>query len=173
MLEPNDWQVTSAQLCELFGVPHKTLSRWHTQGMPKLGRGVWDLRLCLQWLIQFLSEGAPPEDEAALALSGARISLTETQQRKLAIEVDRLEGKIYDADVVHQAFDRLAVIVVSAHGALPGRAAELVGKPVEAIEELLESECRSIGEAIAHAVATFRVSRGQELEAMEAAADEA
>jgi len=169
VIEPNDWHCTSAQLCELLAVSHKQLSRWHERGMPKTGRGTWDLRTCVQWLLTHLGEG-DAGDEQGLALMGARQGLAEAQHRKLQIEIERLEGRIYDADVVHAAMDALAVIVTSAHNALPGRAPDLVGKPVEVVEHELEEECRAIGQAIADSISAFRLAKGSGLDAMAPAA---
>ena len=167
MLDHDDWRCTSGQLCALLGVPHKQLSRWAAAGMPKLARGEWDLRATVQWLLAHMSGADSPEDQGE-ALTVARKSLIVAQNRKLDIEIERLEGSIYDAAVVHSAFDALAVIVSSAHNALPGEAPDLVGLGVDDIETRLENATRDISEAIANAIGSFRLAKGEGLDAMEA-----
>lgn len=99
--------VTRGYLAELLAVDVRSIKNFVDEGMPKLARGRYDLRLCVQWYIT-------REREAARGGKGLSDLDLAKQRKELAlaakaeIEVEQLRGESIPLDVHERRVEALA-----------------------------------------------------------------
>ena len=145
-----DLTVNTGTLCLIFGVTRPTISKWVKEGMPKMGRGTFDVPATVQWQLERMRGDAPDTEEA-------RRRLYVAQESHKTLETEILRGTVIRSDDVRHFCTVLTGEFVSAvDGLAPRLGGELAGitdPPV--IEEKIEDECRSIRSELTRKLQAF------------------
>lgn len=131
--------VNTGTLCLIFGVTRPTVGKWVKDGMPKMGRGMFDVPAAVQWQMDRVRGDTPDTEEA-------RRRLYVAQESHKVLETEILRGTVIRSDDVAHFNTALAGEYVAAIDSLPPRlGSELAGiaDPAQC-EEVIERECRGI-----------------------------
>lgn len=86
--------VSSKDLCEIFDVNSKTLSRWSQAGCPKLKKDQWDLRVILEWWTENIYEPRLETEEKDESLKNARQRYWKAKAEREEINVSLIKGEL-------------------------------------------------------------------------------
>ena len=136
------------RIAEVFGVAPKTIVEWQEQGFPIAVRGSpgipseYDAPVCIRWLVDRevrKVQAETPNDRLARVKADS-IEMDNAERRKLLISAADLEPKL-----------RAAMVLAREKWleACPRVARDVVGKPFEQVEALLEVEFAAFLERLA------------------------
>ena len=86
--------VSSKDLCEIFQVSQKTLSRWSQAGCSKLRKDQWDLAEVLEWWVEQIYEPRLETEEKDENLKNARQRYWKAKAEKEEINVSLIKGEL-------------------------------------------------------------------------------
>ena len=135
---PGIVEVSTGFIERYFNVTRASIQKWTQRGCPKLSRGRWDFIAVLKWRGGLASLDGDSEPDAKgynLRKLRAETFLKEQQGQIAEIELQKLQGKVFDAGEVE---DAIISIIMNSKGlllALPSKAApKLIG--VSILEDL-------------------------------------
>lgn len=99
--------VARAYLAEVLAVDVRSIKNFVDEGMPKLARGKFDLRACVQWYVTREREAAR-EGKGLSDLDLAKQRKELAQAAKAEIEVEQLRGEIIPLDVHEHRVEAIA-----------------------------------------------------------------
>lgn len=145
--------VTRNQLCKVFGVTTMAITKWFQAGMPREGRGRYDLARCVQWRCTQLEESVARSSETV----EGKQKLIAAQTTRTELEIAQLRATLIEAATVGQVMQRVAVIVATQ---LDGLGPRVAGELADArdpalIQQVIFRECRSIRASIADAIRSY------------------
>ena len=95
--------ISTAQLCEVFGVSKETISQWVKKGMPKTAHGKYNLQEVLQWKgVTQNTEGM--SDEARKNKAEADWKETKAIREKFQFDIEK--GKYFSKEEVSEEWSR-------------------------------------------------------------------
>ncbi len=110
-------EVTAENLADLFGVSRPMIYKYRDAGMPQKARNTFDLRACVQWMIERTSRPQTATEETT------RSALNNAQREKVELELARMRGELVPRDEVRDTVHAIASIVASQLDALGPRVA--------------------------------------------------
>jgi len=100
-------EVNADQLADLFNVQKNTVLHWAREGgMPRIARGRYRLKDCIQWHDEKLRNAI----EGGSDISEERRKLISAQRQRHEIEAAKLRSELIDAEEVGTCLNELAVI---------------------------------------------------------------
>lgn len=135
-------------LATLIGVSRMRVSQLVSEGMPKNGRGQYDLKACVHWYLDFWKQRATGENDEKKA---KQINLIDAQRDKIVLETEKLRETLLPVEEVAHTLNAVAVIVSTQLDGLGARMANTlsgIDDPAE-IQRTLFDECREIRSNIA------------------------
>ena len=150
-----------AAVAEIFGVSEVQVRNYVKQGMPQVARGRYDVRECVQWLIDHkcASSKSVTETSSASELNIAR-------RRKIDLELAQAAGALVPVEQCAQSFVAIATAVANALDALGPRVAPVVmalGTPTLGdIERAVFDEARAVRAQVADEIDRFAAALGGE-----------
>ena len=141
-------------LSECLNISTNRVSQLVRDGMPKQGRGKYDLAECVRWFLAFkLKTGT----HSTANVNEARKKLYEAQVEKTELETSKIKRETIPADEHMIDMNQLAVLFSSGLDAIGGRlASQLAGMNDPAvISEHLTTETNAIRESVADAITTY------------------
>jgi len=139
--------VSSADLARITGYTEVHLSRLAKEGMPKAGRGRYDIELVVKWLL------TRRLDKANETMQDAKKRLIEEQIESQKLENERSRGELVPIEEVQHALNHQAVTVATQLDGLAPRVAyelsAITQIPAPKVQEVVFRECRAIRETIA------------------------
>lgn len=153
------YHFTLPALAEVFDVTEVQIRNYVKQGMPQAARGRYDIRECVQWVIDYKLGRSKSTTESSSAAE-----LNVARRRKLELELAQQAGRLVPIDHCAQAFVAIATAVAGALDALSPRAAPKVATEtsIAAIELLLADETRTARQVVAEAIDRFADELGNE-----------
>jgi phage terminase Nu1 subunit (DNA packaging protein) len=132
-------------IAELMGVDTRTVNVWAQQGMPKIARGKYRIRDCVQWYVARISAERGGGD-----LHDEKKKLVVQQRQRVELENARARGELLPIADLEELLNRVGVIIATQlDGLAPRTAAKLatLDDPV-VIQGYMFDECRTIRTAI-------------------------
>lgn len=86
--------VSSKDLCEIFDISPKTLSRWSQAGCPKLKKAQWNMGAVLEWWAENIYEAQLEREEKDESLKNARQRYWKAKAEKEEINIAQLKGEL-------------------------------------------------------------------------------
>lgn len=146
-----------AALAEIFAVSEVQVRNYVKQGMPQAARGRYDVRECVQWLIDQKCRSARSVTEVSSAAE-----LNVARRRKIELELATAAGALVKVEEAAQVFTAIATAVAGALDALGPRVAPMVAREtnIGAIERVVTAEARLVRGVIADELARFGATLG-------------
>lgn len=122
---------TLRQVAAALGVSERRVLQLVHLGMPRSGRGDYDLPGCCSWYLRFIVESPPAvarrdQRQSALDLAAEQARLAAEQADKIALQNEQRRGELMDAASAAQAWAVIVAHLRRQLQPLPGRlAAEL------------------------------------------------
>ena len=86
--------VSSKDLCEIFDISPKTLSRWSQAGCPKLKKDQWNMGAVLLWWTENIYEPRLETEEKDESLKNARQRYWRARAEKEEISISQLKSEL-------------------------------------------------------------------------------
>jgi phage terminase Nu1 subunit (DNA packaging protein) len=121
--------VNADQLGKEFGCTGRTIRNLTAEGMPKAGRGEYDLERCKSWYIHYLKSklrqgaGAEGEDPGAYNVDRERARLTKAQAEQAEIELEEKKRQVIPIAAFKDAMGKMIGQARQQLLQLPGRVA--------------------------------------------------
>jgi phage terminase Nu1 subunit (DNA packaging protein) len=151
---PENCRIVNAdQLAILLGITSRWVQKLAKEGMPKAGRGRYDVAECIQYVIN------EKEQKAGTELKDQRLLLYQAQTEKLNLEMEQKRRELIEAAEVEHVLNELSVTFCSQVDSIGARLAqELVGwtDPAE-IKERIDDESRQVRESVLSIVKGWQV----------------
>ena len=145
--------VNAEQLGILLGITARSVQIFAKNGMPKVGRGKYDVAECIQYYI------GEKEQKAGTELNDQRLLLYQAQTEKLNLEMEQKRRELLEASEVAHVLNELSVTFCSQVDSIGARLAqELVGwtDPAE-IKERIDDESRQVRESVLNIVKSWEI----------------
>ncbi len=147
MKQPPCKHVSTAELSRITGYSEMHLSRLAHEGMPKEGRGLYDLERAIKWLLT-------RRDATATAnIQDVKKQLIQEQIESQKLENAKSRGELLALEDVQHMLNAAGVIVASQLDGLAPRVAHELAAitqiPAPTVQEVVFRECRAIRESIA------------------------
>jgi len=143
---------TRKQIGHVFAVSDPMITRYLKQGMPKRGPAQYDVRECVQWMIDQVQQKGTTGNEIAKA----QMELNQARTERVRIEIEKELGELIGFESARQALLTLASEIVGALDALPARTAPAIlaaDRTLPTVMECIRDECRAIRDELAGTVA--------------------
>ena len=140
--------VRRIDLIDLFGLSARRIDQLVNEGMPKTGRGEYNLIACVRWYLDFWKHRASADNDEAKT---KKINLIDAQRDKIVLETEKMREKLIPVEEVVHTLNALAVIVSTQLDGMGARMANTlagIDEPAE-IQRTLFNECRSIRDNVA------------------------
>ncbi len=157
MADDDKWIVGTNELCEVLDVTRRRLTDYVKEGMPKLGRGKFDLPSVIRWRITRAENVA----NAQVKHFNEKQELQQTNVEIRKIELAQMRGELIDQNLVAPFINELGSLVATQFDSIGQRCCnELIGvTDADVIQEKINNECRSARETIAEFIREQSVVR--------------
>jgi len=132
--------ITNAtETAAFFNVTRQTVYDWTKAGLPKLGRGKYDLKAAFEWYTEFiLLDRTPSEDED---LTSAKRRYWQSKADMERLKVDREQGELMPIKDIHKKWAfRAAEYKNGAFNLAYSLPPLLEGKPQSEMREVIEKQ---------------------------------
>ena len=135
--------VTAAELAVMMDLTVRRINMLaKEEGLPKQGRGQFNLKLCVQWFIDRALATKPSdvimeEDE----LRRSQILLNESRKNQVDIDVDTKRRALIPAEEVKTVLSTVAVVFANGHESISGR---LAGEVSPSAQKTILKEMREV-----------------------------
>lgn len=157
--EVDQWCVGPDELAALFNVSVSMVHKYvKNYGMPKAGRGSFNVRECIRWYIEYLNVNAGEDQHGGNEdRSNSRKLYIDAQTERTQLEISERKGLLIPRDQVAHVLHSLAVIVSTQLDGLAPRVAGEVANMTDPgeIQEVIFDECRSVRANIADQIREF------------------
>lgn len=132
------------QVAKALNLTPQRVQQLVAEGLPKVGRGQYELPACMLWYIRYLQRAVAGKSTGMA--EGGHTSLMQERTRQAhertkAMEISRLEkeGRLVELSVLQAVLLKAAAIITQGLDALPQRL-----NVDEKIQAIIEEECRQI-----------------------------
>ncbi len=133
--------VSSKDLCEIFDISPKTLSRWGRSGCPKLKKDQWDLQTIVEWWAENIYEARIEREEKDESLKEARQRYWRAKAEKEEINVSLIKGEFIPKKKLADLWGARVIEVRQGLLNLSDRLSPvLIGKSQPEIKEIVHKE---------------------------------
>lgn len=138
-----------SDIAEIFGVTDRSVQRMLRDGMPQAARGRYDVRACVRWKIDQITN-----ELSSNRPSGERDLLAAAQRERVNLEVAQMRGELMPRELVERALNQIATLISGQLDSLgPRMAGELADSDDPAwVQDRLFAETRALRSAIAQSL---------------------
>ena len=133
--------VSSKNLCEIFGINQKMLSRWSVAGCPKLGKNKWNPRDVIAWWSENIYEPRLESEEKDESLKNARQRYWKAKAEKEEINVATIKDELIPKKILSDLWcSRVAEVRAGLLNLSDRLPPVLVGRDQPEIREVVHKE---------------------------------